>query len=134
MFFRHQLLDMLEKKRTEDYSAFKDALETHYPHLFLSLTGPMDEIEEGTCVCVRVCVCVCMCVCVCCVVLCCVVLCCVVCVYGECVVCVCMCGVCVSISAQQKTKCSMCHHMSSRLLSVACVTTCPTASCLLYSQ
>ncbi|KAK2158667.1 hypothetical protein NP493_1782g00021 [Ridgeia piscesae] len=46
---RHQtikLLDMLEKKRTEDYSAFKDALETHYPHLFLSLTGPLDEIEE----------------------------------------------------------------------------------------
>jgi len=51
VFFRDQLLDMLEKKRTEDYSAFKDALETHYPHLFLSLTGPLDEIEEGTCVC-----------------------------------------------------------------------------------
>ncbi|KAI0211662.1 hypothetical protein LSAT2_003530 [Lamellibrachia satsuma] len=41
-----KLLDMLEKKRTEDYRAFMDALETHYPHLYLSLTGPLDEIEE----------------------------------------------------------------------------------------
>ena len=49
VFFLGQLLDLMEKKRTEDYRAFTDALETHYPHLFLSLTGPIDEIETGMC-------------------------------------------------------------------------------------
>ena len=49
VFFHCQLLDLMEKKRTDDYRAFTDALETHYPHLFLSLTGPIDEIETGMC-------------------------------------------------------------------------------------
>ena len=49
VFFLGQLLDLMEKKRTDDYRAFTDALETHYPHLFLSLTGPIDEIETGMC-------------------------------------------------------------------------------------
>ena len=41
------LLDIVEKKRSEEYAVFLEALSQHYPHLYLTLTDWDDEDDVG---------------------------------------------------------------------------------------